>query len=155
MDDMKLSTLQKVRFIYLLGNRFQGSPKLKITCRKYDNFEENMAMCIDQLKQVYWEALRAPAHDEQYHRSASRRWNAKVKLGRTKEERIARKEELKQEETEYIAKREEEIIEEQRKIDKEQERVDENRRNIMLLRQKLGFDDPEGEIVVDEIVEDS
>jgi hypothetical protein len=71
---------------------------------------ENMLKLMDQFKQMYWESLRAPSHDEGSMRSPSRRLYLKKKMGKTREERLAFKTKKALDDKEYLEKREAELI---------------------------------------------
>jgi hypothetical protein len=94
IDSMCLSPQQKERIIFLLGNRYKGSPKVKINCRQYDNFEDNYYKTLDIIKQLYWEAKRAPGFDPKYLRPRRRYRVLKKLLGKTLQERNKKLEEM-------------------------------------------------------------
>ena len=62
MRELHLSPLQRQRFIYLLGPRYNPSYpfKAKIVVRQYPKYEQNYERGLDIIKQMYWESLRAP-----------------------------------------------------------------------------------------------
>jgi hypothetical protein len=101
---MNLSNLQKKRLIFLLGPRYKGSDVIKITSRHYNNTEKNLAKGIDIVRQLYWEALRAPRFIWEKLKPTNRR-RLKRKFGKTKEER----EKNMKEETEKVLKAKEEF----------------------------------------------
>lgn len=87
---MKLAPLQRERFIYLLGNRWIGSDKVKIVCKQYNTFHENYHRAMEILREIYWESKRAPDTNTTAMRNPYRREFLKKKLlGRTREERLA------------------------------------------------------------------
>lgn len=55
-----MTALQRKRFIFLLGNRYKNSEKIRITVRHYNNFEDNFNKAKDIIRQMYLEAKRAP-----------------------------------------------------------------------------------------------
>jgi hypothetical protein len=90
IKEMKLAPLQRERFIYLLGNRWTGSDKVKIVCKQYNTFHENYHRAMEQLREIYWESKRAPATNTTAMRNPYRREFLKKKmLGKTREERLA------------------------------------------------------------------
>jgi hypothetical protein len=60
MSEMGLGPLQKKRLIFLLGPRYQNSDIFKIVVRQFHNQEYNMTRAIELLRQLFWEAKRAP-----------------------------------------------------------------------------------------------
>lgn len=113
LHELKLTPLQKQRFIFLLGPRYNPkSDVVKFVCRQYNTYNENMIKALEQCKMVYWESLRAPRTNVTLERSPAMRFWARRKLGRTLEERKLRVKELKREREEHVAKREREIVEE-------------------------------------------
>ena len=84
---MGLSHQQKERLIFLLGNRYTGSSKVKINCFQFDNFEDNYYRALDIVKQLYWEAKRAPGINLKYLKPNRRSRFIKKYLGKTKEEK--------------------------------------------------------------------
>ena len=90
MKDMGFAPLQRQRFIFLLGNRYTGSDKVKIVCRQYNTYHENYIRAHEILRELFWEAKRAPAINTTSIKNPYRREFLKKKfLGRTKEERLA------------------------------------------------------------------
>jgi hypothetical protein len=94
IDSMCLSPQQKERIIFLLGNRYTGSPRVKINCRQYDNFEDNYYKTLDIIKQLYLEARRAPGFDPKYLRPRRRYRVIRKLLGKTLEDRKKKLEEM-------------------------------------------------------------
>jgi hypothetical protein len=86
MDKMNLTSLQRKRMIFLLGRRYRGDNKLRVSVRQYNNHHHNYARGIDIIKQLYYEAKRAPMFiwEKMYNRE--RRSFKKKYLGKTKEE---------------------------------------------------------------------
>lgn len=61
IDKLGLTPLQKKRLIFLLGSRYKpNNPRFKIVVRQYNDFDHNLHRALDILKQLYWEAKRAP-----------------------------------------------------------------------------------------------
>ena len=90
MKNMGLAPLQRQRFIYLLGNRYTGSDKVKIVCRQYNTYHENYIRAHEILREIFWEAKRAPSINTTALKNPYRREFFKRKfLGRTREERLA------------------------------------------------------------------
>ena len=91
LSEMGLAPLQRQRFIYLLGNRYTGSDKIKLVCRQYNTFHENYIRVMEILRELYWEAKRAPDTNTTMLKNPYRREFLKKKLlGKTKEERAAK-----------------------------------------------------------------
>jgi hypothetical protein len=89
--DMKLAPLQRERFIYLMGNRWTGSDKVKIVCRQYNTYHENLLRANEILREIYWESKRAPSTNTSAIRNPYRREFLKKKLlGKTRAERLAK-----------------------------------------------------------------
>lgn len=83
--------------IFLLGNRFTGSDKIKIVCKQYNTFHENYVRAHEILREIYWESKRAPETNTTAIKNPYRREFFKKKfLGRTREERLANEENIKQ-----------------------------------------------------------
>jgi hypothetical protein len=90
LTEMGLAPLQRQRLIFLLGNRYQGSDKIKIVCKQYNTYHENFVRANEILRELYWEAKRAPDTNTTALVNPYRREFLKKKfLGRTLEERIA------------------------------------------------------------------
>ena len=64
LTDLPLTGLQKQRLVFLLGNRYQNDNKIRIKGKMFDNYEDNLDKAIDILKQLYFEAKRAPLFKE-------------------------------------------------------------------------------------------
>jgi hypothetical protein len=78
-----------------LGPRFTGSDKIKIVCKQYNTYHENYVRALEILREIYWEAKRAPTIDVTSIRNPYRREFLKKKFyGKTKEERLATMKEL-------------------------------------------------------------
>jgi len=62
LRDLKLFPLQRERFVYLLGPRYnaQRPHDIKIVCKQYETFQENYIRAHETLREIYWESLRAP-----------------------------------------------------------------------------------------------
>ena len=87
---MGLAPLQRERFIFLLGNRYTGSDKIKLVCRQYNTFHENYIRVNEILREIYWESKRAPSLNTTALKNPYRREFFKKKfLGRTREDRQA------------------------------------------------------------------
>lgn len=87
LNTMALSHQQKERIIFLLGNRYNGSSKVKINCKQFNNFEDNYYKALDMVKQLYWEAKRAPGINLKYLRPKKRTRFLRKYLGKTLSER--------------------------------------------------------------------
>jgi hypothetical protein len=87
LRDLCLSPLQRERFIFLLGPRYKkDSNKIKLNCRKFLTYNENYMRVLEQLREIYWEALRAPDDENAtFKRNPYRREKIIKKLfGKTK-----------------------------------------------------------------------
>jgi hypothetical protein len=105
MTEMNFAPLQRERFIFLLGNRYTGSDKIKIVCRQYNTFHENYIRAHEILREIFWEAKRAPSTNITAIKNPYRREFFKKKfLGRTLEEREAFIKELEEKENEHRMK---------------------------------------------------
>lgn len=90
MNEMGLAPLQRQRFVYLLGNRYTGSDKVKLVCRQYNTYHENYVRVMETLREIYWEAKRAPGMNTTAIKNPYRREFLKKKFfGNTREERLA------------------------------------------------------------------
>ena len=76
--------------MFLLGPRYSGGPINKIVYGKYHTYAENYVKCFEQLREIYWESIRAPDRWAVTMRNPYRREQLRKKFfGRTKEERQA------------------------------------------------------------------
>jgi hypothetical protein len=104
LRDMGLAPLQRQRLIFLLGNRWTGSDKIKIVCKQYNTWHENHIRAMEILREIYWEAKRAPGINTTCIKNPYRREFLRKKfLGRTREERLAKMKEFQQFEIENTA----------------------------------------------------
>ena len=88
-----------------MGPRWIGSDKVKLVCRQYNTFHENYIKVNETLRELYWEAKRAPTTFSNAITNPYRRDKLKKKLfGRTKAERIAKVKAIKELEKEQIKK---------------------------------------------------
>lgn len=95
--EMMLQPLQRERFIFLLGPRYNPDKphEIKIVSKQYATYIENYFKAFELIKELYWEALRAPDTPANFQRNPYLRERiTKRKLGRTKEERKAKLREL-------------------------------------------------------------
>lgn len=62
LRQLGLAPLQRQRFQFLLGPRFNSSKphKAKIVIRQYNSFQENFIRANETLREIYWESKRAP-----------------------------------------------------------------------------------------------
>lgn len=68
---------------------------MKLVCRQYNTFHENYIRVNEILREMYWEAKRAPTLNTTAIRNPYRKEQLKKKfLGKTKEERVAKLAEL-------------------------------------------------------------
>lgn len=88
LRDLKLSPEQRERLTFLLGPRYKGGHEIKIVCRQFLTFQENYLRALEQFREIYWEAKRAPDRCATLTRNPYRREKIiKGLYGRTKEER--------------------------------------------------------------------
>jgi Mitochondrial ribosomal subunit protein len=97
LPELKLAPLQRERFLYLLGPRYTGSDNIKIVCRQYNTYHENFQKAMEILREIYWEAKRAPSTNTTAARNPYRREQFKKRLGRTREERLLNMQKKKEE----------------------------------------------------------
>lgn len=170
---LNLAPLQRERFIFLLGRRY--NPKklhdCKIVVKQYATYSENYIRAFEILKQIYWEALRAPGTDVTSQRNPYRReYLLKKKFGKTKEQRDKflkvnsnerNKDRLEGEPklnmidhltNEHMKKRDQELQELAQKGEADGRSLRAKRREQAALRAKLGFREPEAE---HEFIEDA
>lgn len=115
LRDLHLAPLQRERFIFLLGPRW--NPKkphdIKIVTKQYATFLENYFKGMGTIQELYYEALRAPADPVNLVRDPYLREKfIKKKFGRTKEERKATLRRLKREKARFMAEKEQANLEE-------------------------------------------
>ena len=155
LRDMNLSPEQRERFVFLLGPRYKGSHVNKIVCNKFLSFQENYLKCLEQLREIYWEALRAPSRCATLTRNPYRReFLIKKKYGKTKEERKAN---LKAEKEQFEAdkvKIDQEILDQEiYENDVVAKERSAKRRELAKRRKKLGFNDKGAEEADDDHME--
>ena len=98
LREFNLAPLQRKRFIFLLGPRWDPKKPnhVKIVTKQYPTFLENYFKGLETIKELYWEALRAPEDRVDFkvdpYLKQKYMWRH---LGRTKEERDKKKRELK------------------------------------------------------------
>lgn len=95
MDNFKMSTLQKERMQFLLGDRYKGSPKIRMVIRQYDNYQDNMTKALEIYYELILESLRAPDVDIEAMRNPNKLKSNKLKQGKTLEERRQFRQEMK------------------------------------------------------------
>lgn len=96
--ELNLAPLQRERFQFLLGPRY--NPKkphfCKIVISQYNTFQENYIRANETLRELFWEAKRAPTDNTTVKRNPYRRESLMKKfMGRTREERLAKMAEFK------------------------------------------------------------
>ena len=143
LRDFHFSPEQRERFVFLMGPRYQGSHVNKIVCAKFLTFQENYLKCVEQLREIYWEALRAPSRCATLTRNPYRRESLiKKRWGKTKEERTANMQAEKLEQVAHKAAVDQQILDkeiyETDVVGKERSL---RRRELAKRRQKLGFND--------------
>jgi len=155
MKDMGLAPLQRDRFIFLLGNRYTGSDKVKIVCRQYNTYHENYIRANEILRELYWEAKRAPSINTTALKNPYRREFFKKKfLGRTREERLAALKELDTMDKEHrleVDQKEMGLLAEE---NTRQDNLRKKRREYAQKRLSLGFNNKGQEEVADAIMEE-
>jgi len=144
MRDMKLAHLQRERLAFLLGPRW--SPRrphlVKIVTNQYPTHTENFVRANETLRELYWEALRAPTYNALFRRNPYRREKLlKHHFGRTKAERVVKMKELNDNYKAYIDEQDKRIVEEANaetefKVSQRKKRLDYAKQ-----RAKLGFID--------------
>ena len=155
MKDMGFAPLQRQRFIFLLGNRFTGSDKIKIVCKQYNTFHENFVRANEILRELYWEAKRAPDTNTTALKNPYRREFLKKKLlGRTREERLATIEELANLDQERRLRIDKEYMGIAQEKEEMQQSSRKRRRENVAKRLSLGFNDKGKDEVEDKIMED-
>ena len=90
--DLCLQPLQRERFVFLLGPRHNPAKphNIKIVTKQYATYTENYFKGMETIKELYWEALRAPLDAVNFQRNPYlREAFRKSKLGKTTEERKA------------------------------------------------------------------
>ncbi len=96
LDKMDLTPLQKRRLIFILGDRYlvrlkiryRGHPRIQIKVNQFDKYEHNYIKALEIIRQLYWEAKRAPPFIAERMPLRERRRILSKVLGRTREERI-------------------------------------------------------------------
>ena len=155
LNEMGLAPLQRQRFIFLLGNRYTGSSKIKIVCRQYNTFHENFIRAHEILRELYWESKRAPAINTTALKNPYRREFFKKKfMGRTREERLAFMKSFEEMDAQHrldVDKQELGLMEEDAQ---KQESLRKKRREYAQKRLSLGFNDKGKEEVVDSVIEE-
>lgn len=89
----------------MLGPRYNAKRPfdVKIVTKMYPTYMENFARCNETLRELYWEALRAPSYNYLWRRSPYRREKLiKKHFGRTKEERVANTKKINKEYADHI-----------------------------------------------------
>lgn len=155
LNEMGLAPLQRQRFIFLLGNRYNGSSKIKIVCRQYNTFHENFIRAHEILRELYWESKRAPAINTTALKNPYRREFFKKKfMGRTREERLAFMKSFEEMDAQHrldVDKQELGLMEEDAQ---KQESLRKKRREYAQKRLSLGFNDKGKEEVADSVIEE-
>ena len=88
LRDLQLSPEQRERFVFLMGPRYKEGHQQKLVSRQFLTFQENYVRALEQLREIYWEAKRAPDRIATLTRNPYRRPKILKKIyGKTKEER--------------------------------------------------------------------
>lgn len=114
-----MSSCQRERFIYLLGPRYRGKSTITLRCKQYTTYDQNLKKLDQTMRELVLESLRAPNIQSHCIRSAYAHDRFKRAFGRTREERVKRREaekRWKQEALEYFKATGETL---QEKLDKE------------------------------------
>ena len=155
LTDMGLAPLQRQRLIFLLGNRYQGSDKIKIVCKQYNTWHENFVRANEILRELYWESKRAPDTNTTAIVNPYRREFFKKKfLGRTREERLANEQEQQRLDQERRQQIDEHYLSLDQDISTKEESGRKKRREYAQRRAALGFNDKGQQEVEDKIMED-
>lgn len=155
LREMGLAPLQRQRLIFLLGNRWTGSDKIKIVCKQYNTWHENHVRALEILRELYWEAKRAPDMNTTCIRNPYRREQLRRKLlGRTREERLASIKAFE----EFMVSNRAAVDAAEMGLDAEKAKIEEGRRvrrrEFAQRRRSLGFNDKGKEEVDDKVLED-
>ena len=152
---MGLAPLQRQRFIFLLGPRYTGSDKIKLVCKQYNTYHENYVRLFETLREIYWEAKRAPETNTTALKNPYRRETLKKKFyGKTREERIATMEKLKAYDTQVKLEFAEKELGLEKDNQVKQESLRQKRRENAAKRMQLGFNNKGKEEVEDPILEE-
>lgn len=155
LNEMGFAPLQRQRFIFLLGNRYTGSSKIKIVCRQYNTYHENFLRAHEILRELYWESKRAPALNTTALKNPYRREFFKKKFfGRTREDRLAFMKSFEEMDAQHrldVDKQELGLMEEDAQ---KQESMRKKRREYAQKRLSLGFNDKGKEEVADSVIEE-
>ena len=144
LRDLYLSPEQRERFVFLMGPRYKEGHQQKLVCRQFLTFQENYVRALEQLREIYWEAKRAPDRIATLTRNPYRRPKILKKIyGKTKEERKANKIKIREELDQHYQRVEEEIVEAEIKVKDKQKHIDKRRKEIAARRAHLGFTDTE------------
>jgi hypothetical protein len=147
--NFRLAPLQRNRFQYLLGPRWnpQKPHHLKIVSSRFPTFEENYVNGLRTLREIYWEAKRAPDTNHTFKVNPYRRDKLIKKFfGKTAEERRAFRDRIKLLHKERVAELEREKAEKEIQAQQEQKQLSEKRRGHGRLRKQLGFKDDTEEV---------
>lgn len=88
LRELALAPLQRERFVFLMGPRYREGHRQRLVARKALTYLENYDLVFDQLRELYWEALRAPTTMSTFIRNPYRREKfIKKTFGKTAEER--------------------------------------------------------------------
>ncbi len=89
LKELYLAPLQRERFIFLMGPRMSPAKnKVKIVVKQYNTYSENFIRANEIIREIYWEALRAPETDVISERNPYRKeFLKKKRFGKYKEER--------------------------------------------------------------------
>jgi len=111
---MKLAPLQRERFIFLLGPRF--NPKkpfdVRLVMRQYNDYQQNFDRACEVLREMYWEALRAPDDLVNFRRNPYLRENTIKRIfGKDADERNANIKDRKKQLKELMSDKDREVAE--------------------------------------------
>jgi hypothetical protein len=140
--DLRLAPLQRDRLEYLLGPRFnkKNGNTIKIVYGQYNTFGENYIRCFETMRELYWEAKRAPSHNHTMVVNPYRREKLiKSFYGKYKEDRKQKIKMLNKMNKEHRAAVDEQMMEQELAESKKQEQISNKRRAYSQRRRDLGF----------------
>lgn len=139
---LKLAPLQRERFVFLLGSRYKPEKPhyCRIVSRQYATYAENFIRANEILRELYWEALRAPTDMVNMRRNPHTREKLMKKiLGKTSEERAASRKRIKAEIESHKLKMAEERKKEAEQQAEQSEKARAKRLEYAKARLKRGF----------------
>ncbi len=144
LRQLGLAPLQRQRFQYLLGPRFDlTKPHLaKVVISQYNTFQENFIRANETLREIYWEAKRAPDTNTTIIQNPYRReFLLKKFFGKTAEERRTKRRELKLLAVQHKEDVDNKLMAEELDLTEQTKVKTTKRRDYASRRAKLGFKD--------------